>query len=66
MLSVEKKQESWAKFEPGMLVRHPDRADWGVGQVQSAIGNMVTVNFEHSGKVVVNLSNTTLIQVYGL
>ena len=41
-------------LEPGMLVRHPDRADWGLGQVQSRIGHRITVNFENEGKVVVN------------
>jgi len=39
---------------PGMRVRHPQQPDWGVGQVQSAIGNRITVNFEHKGKVVIN------------
>ena len=34
---------------PGMRVRHPDQPDWGIGQVQSAIGHRVTVNFEHAG-----------------
>ena len=38
-------------LSPGMLVRHPLRPDWGIGQVQSAIGHRVTVNFEHAGKV---------------
>ena len=33
---------------PGMIVRHPGEPDWGLGQVQSVIGNRVTVNFEHS------------------
>lgn len=39
---------------PGAYVRHPSRPDWGLGQVQSAIGARVTVNFEHAGKVLVN------------
>jgi hypothetical protein len=41
-------------FEPGMLVRHPDRPDWGLGQVQSRIGDRITVTFEHAGKVVID------------
>jgi transcription elongation factor GreA-like protein len=41
-------------IEPGMRVRHPDRPDWGVGQVQSVIGDRITVNFENAGKVLVN------------
>ncbi|QBY00562.1 DUF3553 domain-containing protein [Rhodophyticola sp. CCM32] len=43
-----------AFLEPGMLVRHPDRPDWGLGQVQSNIGGKITVNFEHEGKVVID------------
>jgi hypothetical protein len=38
------------EFAPGALVRHPNQPGWGMGMVQSAIGNRVTVNFEHSGK----------------
>lgn len=41
-------------IEPGMRVRHPDRADWGEGQVQSVIGDRITVNFEHAGKLLIN------------
>ena len=48
-------------LEPGDLVRHPGRADWGLGQVQSVIGRRVTVNFEHSGKVVIDASRILLI-----
>ena len=43
-----------ALLEPGMLVRHPGQPDWGLGQVQSNIGDRVTVNFEHAGKVVID------------
>ena len=39
---------------PGAFVTHPDRPDWGLGQVQSAIGARVTVTFEHQGKVVID------------
>ncbi len=41
-------------IEPGQWVRHPGQPEWGPGQVQSAIGDRVTVNFEDRGKVVVN------------
>jgi hypothetical protein len=50
---------------PGALVRHPDRPDWGLGQVQSAIGDRVTVNFEHQGKQLINTSVVTLVVVSG-
>lgn len=39
---------------PGVLVRHPDEPDWGIGQVQSVIGDRITVNFEHVGKQLIN------------
>ncbi|MBP7242036.1 DUF3553 domain-containing protein [Amaricoccus sp.] len=48
-------------LEPGNLVRHPDREDWGLGQVQSVIGKRITVNFEHAGKVVIDGSRITLL-----
>jgi hypothetical protein len=43
-----------AAYEPGQFVRHPARPDWGLGQVQSAVGPRVTVNFEHAGKILIN------------
>ncbi|MCB2111095.1 MAG: DUF3553 domain-containing protein [Defluviimonas sp.] len=52
-------------LEPGMLVRHPERDDWGLGQVQSRIGTRVTVNFEHAGKVVIEAGRIELIPVAG-
>jgi Protein of unknown function (DUF3553) len=52
-----------AFLEPGMLVRHPDQADWGLGQVQSNIGDKVTVNFEHAGKVVIDTTRIILLPV---
>ena len=47
-------------FEPGQWVRHPGRADWGLGQVQSVVGWRVTVNFENAGKVLVNAAVVSL------
>lgn len=47
-------------FVPGAWVRLPSRPDWGVGQVQSAIGDRVTVNFEHAGKQLVNVAAVPL------
>ena len=43
-----------ATLVPGMLVRHPERPDWGVGQVQSVVGARITVNFENAGKLLIN------------
>ena len=39
---------------PGAMVRHPTQTDWGLGQVQSVVGERVTVNFEDRGKVLIN------------
>ena len=47
-------------LEPGQFVRHPGQPAWGVGQVQSAIGERVTVNFDNAGKVVVNAREVML------
>ena len=46
--------------EPGQRVRHPQRPDWGIGQVQSVTGARVTVNFENAGKVLINAAVVTL------
>ncbi len=50
-----------AILEPGMLVRHPGQPDWGLGQVQSRIGDKITVNFEHAGKVVIDGARIDLL-----
>ena len=47
-------------FEPGDYVTNPANIDWGIGQVQSIIGNKVTVNFENFGKQVINIEVVTL------
>jgi hypothetical protein len=49
------------RFAPGALVRHPTRPDWGLGQVQSAIGHRITVNFEHAGKRLINSDEVDLL-----
>lgn len=48
---------------PGDFVRHPDCDDWGLGQVQSVIGNRITVNFEHAGKQLINAEVIALVPV---
>ena len=49
-----------AILSPGMLVAHPDRPDWGTGQVQSVVGQRITVNFTEAGKVVIDGSRIFL------
>ena len=50
-------------YEPGDYVKNPSNKDWGIGQVQSIIGNKVTVNFENYGKRVINVDNVNLQKV---
>ena len=52
-----------AHLEPGMLVRHPQKPEWGIGQVQSIIKDKVTVNFENAGKKVINAKNIELKKI---
>ena len=49
-----------AILEPGMLVRNPAQPDWGVGQVQSNIGEKITVNFREQDKVVIDGTRVAL------
>ncbi|UCH73561.1 MAG: DUF3553 domain-containing protein [Rhodospirillales bacterium] len=48
-------------FVPGNFVTHPDRPDWGLGQVQSLVGGRATVNFEHAGKQTIVLAAVALV-----
>ena len=50
-------------FEPGDYVTNPLKKEWGVGQVQSIIGNKVTVNFENFGKRVINIETVSLEKI---
>lgn len=47
-------------LSPGDFVRNPAAPDWGIGRVQSVVGTKVTVNFEHLGKVVIDLTHVKL------
>jgi hypothetical protein len=42
------------EISPGALARHPTRGDCGLGQVQSAVGGHISVNFEPAGKHLIN------------
>ena len=50
-------------FEPGDFVYNPANKEWGIGQVQSVVGNKVTVNFENCGKKVINAENINLKKI---
>jgi hypothetical protein len=45
---------------PGQWVKLQTAPEWGAGQVQSVIGNRVTVNFENAGKRVVHVDVVAL------
>ena len=51
-------------FEPGDKVTNPDNKEWGIGQVQSIINGIVTVNFENVGKKVINSEIIKLEKIY--
>lgn len=51
-------------LEPGMIVRHPDRPDWGEGQVQSNVAGLITVMFREEGKVVIDGRHVELVPVF--
>jgi hypothetical protein len=50
-------------IEPGSYVRHPDKPDWGTGQVQSMIGHRITVNFQNAGKLLIDSRQVDLVEV---
>ncbi|MCU0907337.1 MAG: DUF3553 domain-containing protein [Rhodobacteraceae bacterium] len=55
-----------AILTPGMFVRHPGRPDWGLGQVQSNVGDRITVNFQNEGKVVIDGARVALDPVFDI
>ena len=58
--------ERWAMTDglaPGDWVKNPQAPEWGLGQVQSVIGERVTVNFENAGKRLINAAVVTLDRV---
>ena len=50
-------------YEPGDFVTNPKNKDWGIGQVQSIINGKVTVNFENTGKKVINSKEIMLERI---
>ncbi|SNT75879.1 DUF3553 domain-containing protein [Paracoccus seriniphilus] len=52
-------------LEPGMRVRHPGAPEWGPGQVQSRIGDRITVNFAEAGKQVLDGKRVQLEIIIG-
>ena len=52
--------QSYSEFTPGSYVINKNNNDWGLGQIQSSIKNIVTVNFENVGKKVINIKKINL------
>ena len=50
-------------YVPGDFVVNPNNKDWGTGQIQSIINDKITVNFENSGKKVINAKEVILEKV---
>ena len=50
-------------LEPGNFVINPSQKSWGIGQVQSIIRNIATINFQNVGKQVINLDNINLEKI---
>lgn len=48
-------------YTPGIFVINTDkRNEWGIGQIQSSINNLITINFENVGKKTINISKVNL------
>ena len=45
---------------PGLFVINKNNKNWGLGQIQSSIRNIITVNFENVGKKVINANEINL------
>ena len=49
-----------SELVPGTYVVNKNNMDWGIGQIQSSINSIITVNFENVGKKTINLSEINL------
>ena len=48
-------------YTPGIFVINTDKKnEWGIGQIQSSINNLITINFENVGKKTINISKVHL------
>ncbi|MGV6849456.1 MAG: DUF3553 domain-containing protein [Marinibacterium sp.] len=47
-----------------MFVCHPERPEWGTGQVQSNIAGKIAVTFPEAGKVVIDGTRIALVPVF--
>ena len=54
---------SYSELTPGSYVSNKDNIEWGTGQVQSRIKNIVTINFENVGKKVMDMNNIISLEI---
>ncbi len=48
-------------YTPGIFVINTDKKnEWGIGQIQSSINDLITINFENVGKKTINISKVNL------
>ena len=48
-------------YTPGIFVINTDKKnEWGIGQIQSSINNLITINFENVGKKTINIFKVNL------
>ena len=50
----------FTSLTPGSFVINKNNKNWGLGQIQSSINNIITVNFENVGKKVINANEINL------
>lgn len=50
----------YSELVPGSYVINKNNNNWGIGQIQSCIKNIVTINFENVGKKVINTNEINL------
>mgnify|MGYP001168419137 CR=1 FL=1 len=51
------------ELERGDKVYNTKNKDWGIGQIQSIIGDKITVNFQNVGKKVIYAENIKLEKI---
>ena len=49
-----------SELVPGTYVVNKNNMDWGIGQIQSSINSIITINFENVGKKVINSNEISL------
>ena len=53
-------EENRMDLTPGNYVINKNNNEWGIGQIQSSINELITVNFENVGKKTIDISEINL------